>query len=70
LIEFKRIGRLGLTLAGLGLASFSGGCSSNPGSTAPVQTEDQKAREKKELEDLSKANDEASKNAAANRTGR
>jgi len=70
LIEFKRIGLLGLTLSGLGLASFSGGCSSSPESAVSGQTEEQKAREKKELEELSKANDESSKNAASNRTGR
>jgi len=67
LIQAKRIGLLGVTLAGLGLASVTGGCSSSPESVVKSQTDEQKARERKELEELSKANDEASKAAAAGR---
>ncbi len=47
---------------GLGSAAFSGGCSGNQ---EPVMTEEAKQAEQKQMEDLTKANDEASKSAAS-----
>jgi hypothetical protein len=69
LIHAKRIGFVGvvLTAFGLGSLTMSAGCSSNTGTTLPVQTDEQKAREKKDLEDLNKANDDAAKAAASRR---
>ena len=63
----KRFIHVGVSFVGFGLASLTmtGGCSSNP--EVASQTEEVKAREKKEMEELNKANDASAKAAAQRR---
>jgi len=63
LTQVKRIALVGVSMAGMGLGSVlvSGGCGSTP--TTVTQTEDQNAREQKELVDQAKGNDEAARAA-------